>query len=76
MTSRERQVDPADVELVVLTPEHRLAAKISRLELDDEDGADGRLRLDKALLTRAPRLTCRSDLVSPRIIRLGVRATF
>jgi len=65
--AKKPKVDSADVELMMMTLDGRVAQKVSLLELDDDDDPDGAeggsLLIDKALLRRAPRLVVRADLV-------------
>ena len=65
ITATLKDVD--DAELLLLDSEGRVAAKINKLELDDDTGDEGdaeaSLRLHRALLVRAPLLDCRCDLV-------------
>mmetsp|Transcript_18498 Transcript_18498/g.60456 ORF Transcript_18498/g.60456 Transcript_18498/m.60456 type:complete len:336 (-) Transcript_18498:805-1812(-) len=59
--------DVNDAELLLLDSEGRIAAKVSKLELDDDAGGEGdaeaSLHLPRALFVRTPLLDCRSDLV-------------
>ena len=59
--------DVNDAELLLLDSEGHIAAKVSKLELDDDAGGEGdaeaSLHLPRALFVRTPLLDCRSDLV-------------